>query len=104
MVSTAGFLVYGMFKNMAFFIYGMFNSMGFLIHGFLSRFFCPGSTVKLYFSVLAVLYTVFSLPKTLAKNPGQKSGRQSGQKSGKKSGHADIVLKTRLYAHMEIVV
>ena len=72
--------------------------MGFLITWFFSRFspswwycktvfFCPGSTVKLY----------FLSQKTLAKNPGQKSGPKSGQKSGQKPGHADHVLKTQLY-------
>ena len=73
--------------------------MGFLIHGFSLVFFRPGSTVKLYFSVpevpqncFSVRKTTFSVPKTLAQNPGQKPGQNSGQKSG----HADHVLKTPL--------
>ena len=72
--------------------------MGFLITWFSPRyFFRPGSTVKLYFSVPVVLYTIFSGPKTLVKNPGQNSVQQSGQKSSQKFGHADHVLKTQLY-------
>ena len=49
-------------------------------------FFSPFSSdpVKLYFSVPVELYTAFSDPKNLAKNPGQKSGQ--------KSRHADHVL------------
>ena len=35
----------------------------------------PGGTVKLYLSVSVELYTVFSDPKNLAKNPGQKSAQ-----------------------------
>ena len=73
----------------------------FQLHGFPLAFFRPGSTVKLYFSVPVVLYTVFSVPETLVKNPGQNSGQQSGQKSGQKSGHADHVLKTQLYILQE---
>ena len=38
----------------------------------------------------------FSVPKTVAKNPGHKPGQKSGQKSGQKFGHADHVLKTGL--------
>ena len=64
-----------------FLIYEIFNDMGFLMHG---RSIVVLRTVKLYFSVLVQLYTVFSIPKTLVKNPGQKSGQRSGQKSGQK--------------------
>ena len=63
-------------------------------------FFCPGSTVKLYFSVPVVLklyfsvpvvlYTVFSVPKTLAKNPGQKSGQKSRVKGVEGGYYAKI--------------
>ena len=44
--------------------------MGFKIYGFIPRFppSRPGSAVKLYCSVPVVLYTVFSVPKTLATN------------------------------------
>ena len=74
-----------------FLIYGIFNNMGFLIHG---RSIVFLRTVKLYFSVLVELYTVFSGTRNLAENPGQKSGQKSVKKSGQKSGHADHVLKT----------
>ena len=57
----------------------------------------PGSIVKLYASVPVVLYIVFSVPKTLANNPGQKSGQNTRQKSGPKPMHADHVLKTQLH-------
>ena len=73
-----------------------FTIWDFLLHGFPLGFLGPGSTVKLYFCVPVVLYTVFSGPKNLAKNPGQKPGQKSGQKSSQKSGHADHVLKTQL--------
>ena len=65
-------------------------------------FFRPSGAVKLYFSIPVELYTVFSLPKTLAKKPGQKSGQKYGQKSGRKFGHADHVLKTPLYIERDV--
>ena len=73
---------------------GFFIRWDFQLTWFSPRFFPSryGSAVKLYFSVPVVLYTVFSVQKTLAKHPGQKPG----QKSGQKSGHADHVLKTQL--------
>ena len=66
-----------------FLIHGIFNNMGFLIHG---RSIVFLRTVKLIFSLLVELYTVFSGTRSLAENPGQKSGQ--------KSEHADHVLKT----------
>ena len=63
---------------------GFLNYMGFLVHGSSLVFLRPGRIVKLYFSVPVDLYTVFSDPKNLAKNPGQKSGQKSRQKSGQK--------------------
>ena len=52
----------------------------------------PGGTVKLYFSVPVELYTVFSVPKTLAKT----LVKNLSKKYGPKSGHADHVLKAPL--------
>ena len=75
---------------------GFLTIWDFLLHGFPLGFLGPDRTVKLYFSVPVVLYTVFSVPETLVKNPGQNSGQKLGQKSGQKSGHADHVLKTQL--------
>ena len=73
-------------RTARFLIYGILNDVGFFITWFLPRFlFRPGSIVKLYFSVPVVLYTVFSVQKTLAKNPGQQPGQKSGQKCGKKN-------------------
>ena len=48
------------------------------------------------FEYMVDLYIVFSVKKTLAKNPGLKPGQKSDQKYRQKSGHADHVLKTQL--------
>ena len=79
--------------------------MGFLIHTLI--FLRPGRTVKVYFSVPVVLYTVFlrpssivhcifcvpePLPKTLVKHLAKNLEKNSGQLSG----HADNALKTLL--------
>ena len=50
-----------------FLIHGICNHMRVLIHGCFPRFFRPSRTVKLYFSDPVVLYTVFSVPKTLVE-------------------------------------
>ena len=71
---------------MLFYIWDLFIIWDFVLHVFSLGFFRPGIIVKLYFPVPVKLYTVLSVQKTLAKNPGQKSGQNIG--------HADHVLKT----------